>query len=219
MSVVSQKEDGTFVKEPSPLEKSLYQQLMSNQNAVKFTELDEQIANLVIGIREVMFAVDNLVKPFDLGNIDAIRLNGHPSSDYVLVEDLGSLSNKAVSLMPINDGDYSGELSKEYVSIDTSIGSLLYLTIEGYALSKASDITYLPCVAIATETAAAGDRVILKKGYLKNIAWNFTKGALLYVSPTVAGSITSIKPTAGLVQIIGYAVDSKIIYFNPQYNQ
>ncbi len=64
-----------------------------------------------------------------------------------------------------------------------------------------------------------GNRKLLKSGYVRNDAWNWTKGQLLYVSPATAGLITATKPTTAgqRIQIVGYAVSPDVIYFNPDY--
>lgn len=44
-------------------------------------------------------------------------------------------------------------------------------------------------------------------------------GDLIYLSPTVSGAITKIRPSGSgeVVQILGYGFDNNIVYFNPQY--
>lgn len=115
------------------------------------------------------------------------------------------------------DLQYCGEVSTEAMTTSIAFGNILYLASTGYSSARAEADTKLPCVAMCVETGS-GNRKVLKKGYVRNDTWSFTKGALLYVSTTTAGDITATKPTASTnrVQIIGQAVASNIIYFNPQ---
>jgi hypothetical protein len=116
------------------------------------------------------------------------------------------------------NGQYAGEVSTEAVAADGALYDLLYLSSTGYDKAQANADIALPCLAMRVETGI-GSRKLLKSGYVRNDAWNWTKGQLLYVSPSTAGLITATKPstTGQRVQIVGYAVSADIIYFNPDY--
>jgi hypothetical protein len=116
------------------------------------------------------------------------------------------------------NGQYAGEVTTEAVAVDGALYDLLYLSSTGYNNAKADADATLPCLAMRVETGT-GSRKLLKSGYVRNDTWAFTKGQLLYVSPATAGLITATKPitTGQRIQIVGYAVASNIIYFNPDY--
>jgi hypothetical protein len=116
------------------------------------------------------------------------------------------------------NGQYVGEVSTEAVAADGALYDLLYLSSTGYGKTLATADTTLPCLAMRVEIGT-GIRKLLKSGYVRNDAWAWTKGQLLYVSPITAGLITATKPntTGQRIQIVGYAVAANIIYFNPDY--
>jgi hypothetical protein len=116
------------------------------------------------------------------------------------------------------DGQYAGEVTTEVVAADGALYDLLYLSSTGYNKARANADATLPCLAMRVEIGI-GSRKLLKSGYVRNDAWNWVRGQLLYVSPTTAGIITATKPaTSGQrIQIVGYAVSPDIIYFNPDY--
>lgn len=118
--------------------------------------------------------------------------------------------------------DYFGDVSVEYSDETTSVFDMLYLSDTGYKKASAADYTNVmfPCVAMSLTNlpASSGEIELLKIGYIKNTNWNFTKGQIIYLS-TTTGEITTTQPnnTGEIVQILGYAVDTDIIYFNPNY--
>ncbi len=99
------------------------------------------------------------------------------------------------------------------------IGNLVYIKSDGkYWKAKGNSATTVPAVGIATETINADNPgSILKYGFLRNDAWNWTVGGVLYVSEATGGLITQTKPaTSGnQVQIVGYALSATVIFFNP----
>jgi hypothetical protein len=70
-------------------------------------------------------------------------------------------------------------------------------------------------LAIMT-SGAAFDRGMLIRGYWRNTSWSWTVGATLYLSGTL-GQITQTQPTGTgkIVRVVGYALSSNTIYFNP----
>lgn len=112
----------------------------------------------------------------------------------------------------------NGEWAVATMAASCAFGEVLYLSSTGYNKAKADADSTLPSVGMCIETGT-GARKVLKKGYVKNNAWSWTVGQLLYVSTATAGAITSTLPaTAGSrVQIIGYAEAPTIIFFNPDY--
>jgi len=71
-------------------------------------------------------------------------------------------------------------------------------------------------VALAAGTAANPINVALKGSIIRNDAWAWTPGAVLYISET-AGTITATQPTTtdAAIRVIGYAITADVIYFDP----
>lgn len=116
------------------------------------------------------------------------------------------------------NGQYVGEVTTEAVAADGALYDLLYLSATGYNKAQANADATIPCLAMRVEIGT-GNRKLLKSGYVRNDVWNWTKGQLLYVSPTAAGAIVAVRPSVigQRIQIIGYAVSPDIIYFDPDY--
>lgn len=119
-------------------------------------------------------------------------------------------------VLPTDNLGYDGITTTETIAIDGSVGEVLYLTSTGYAKAQAADDTKLPCIALRLETGT-GDKKILKYGLFKNTSWSFTKGQLIWLSPTTSGAITNTRPstTGNRVQCIGQAIAVDTIFFNP----
>jgi uncharacterized protein (TIGR02145 family) len=95
-------------------------------------------------------------------------------------------------------------------------GAALYMASDGnYEEADADAVATMPCVALALETGT-GTKKVLLQGYIRLDTWTLTPGNLIFISPTT-GAITQTRPsTAGQqVQIIGYAVKSNTMFFNP----
>jgi hypothetical protein len=62
----------------------------------------------------------------------------------------------------------------------------------------------------------SGGNEYLIRGYIKNTAWSWTQGVILYISST-AGAIQAVQPTGSgdLVRIVGFALSSDEIFFDP----
>lgn len=118
--------------------------------------------------------------------------------------------------LPTENLGYAGITSTETMAADCAVGEVLYLSATGYNKAKADADATLPCCALCLETGT-GAKKVLKVGFIKNTAWNFTIGAQIYVSTATAGAITETKPiTSGnRVNPIGVAVATDIIWFNP----
>ena len=86
-----------------------------------------------------------------------------------------------------------------------------------YVLADADDSDLVPCTALAIDTGAGSGKEVLLQGYINNSSWTWTVGGMIYLS-TTAGGLTQTAPSAAgeIVQIVGYAVDTDIMYFNPQ---
>ena len=96
-------------------------------------------------------------------------------------------------------------------------GEVVYTTTSGrVAPADASAIGTMYATGIALKRAAIGESVkVLLYGILVDVSGTWTPGRSLYVS-TVAGALTQTAPTPpDLVQEVGHAATSTMIYFNP----
>ena len=101
-----------------------------------------------------------------------------------------------------------------------AFGQLLYFnwTDKEWKLANANVVTTMPGTRIALESKNDGQAcLMLVKGYIRDdSAFDFA-GAMVYVSATTAGAMTSTAPsTAGQqLQRIGVAKSADILFFDP----
>jgi microcystin-dependent protein len=157
------------------------------------------------------------------------------SSDYVFSQNFKVTISKSgytsktfdeISIFPspllmdggIPDLGSNGVTVEGTIGEDVDLGEVLYCKSDGkYWLADASASTTMPCLAIATEAGSADDEItLLVLGFIRNDTWALTAGSVLYVS-TTAGALTETAPsTSGeQVQSIGTAMDTGLVYFNP----
>jgi hypothetical protein len=99
-------------------------------------------------------------------------------------------------------------------------GDLCYFNLDGYVYkADANGIGKYPAVVMALGTVGAGvPCFFLMQGIVRNDAWSWTVGDLLYLSAT-PGEITDTPPgdPGDVVQVVGIAFpNSDTVYFNPQ---
>ena len=123
------------------------------------------------------------------------------------------------TLAPIPSVDLTGSGFSGPVTVDTNgvgIGAGLFMAADGhYDEADADAAASMPCTAIALETGT-GAKTVLFSGFIRNDAWNWTPGGVLYVSNT-QGTFTQTAPvgTGDVVQVIGKAESSDVIHFCP----
>lgn len=84
----------------------------------------------------------------------------------------------------------------------------------------ATAVGTMPAIALATCATIAGtDYEFLLLGFMRNDAWAWAPGGLLYVSRATAGLLTQVLPALSgeQVQVVAVAITAKIILFNPSY--
>lgn len=124
-----------------------------------------------------------------------------------------------IELTPAPTSDDTGSGLMSSVTVDTNssgVGSPLYMAADGhYDDADADAAATMPCTVLALE-AGTGTKKVLHHGYMRNDGWNWTPGALLYVS-TTAGALTSTAPAGSgdQVQVVGYATHADRIFFSP----
>jgi len=103
-------------------------------------------------------------------------------------------------------------------SNSVGVGGLLYMKSNGnLAEADADSATTVPGVFLAVDSGTGSNKRMLVKGIFRLNSWSWTPGQILYASPT-AGGITATRPstTGQQVQVVGIALTSNIIFFDPQ---
>jgi hypothetical protein len=116
-----------------------------------------------------------------------------------------------------SNGDFYGELISLADVGSPTVGNVYYLSSSSTWLPTDADTAAESRNLIGIATSGSGfDRGVLIRGYFKNTSWSFTIGAPVYLSVTPSG-LSSTQPTAtgDIVRVVGYAIASDEIYFNP----
>jgi len=119
-----------------------------------------------------------------------------------------------------SDHTWSGEIDTQLVGMSVAFGDLLYFnwTDKEWKKAQATGSNTMPGLRIALETKIDGDTCkMLIKGYIRDDSAFEFAGAMIYVSATTAGLMTSTAPsTAGQqVQRVGVAKSADILFFDP----
>jgi hypothetical protein len=117
------------------------------------------------------------------------------------------------------DHTYSGLYTTMSVSTNTvGFGAALRTSSSGtWVLACASSSGTVPCGALAL-SAGTGNLPVMIQGFVRDDSWNWTIGNSIYIS-TTSGTLTQTAPsvTGQIVQIIGVAMQTNEIFFNPNY--
>ena len=84
----------------------------------------------------------------------------------------------------------------------------------------ATSAATMPCIALAMDNIDEDtEGAFLMQGFFRLDAIDWTPGGLLYVNKDTAGMLTQTLPAASgeQVQVVGVAITTHIIYFNPSY--
>lgn len=154
------------------------------------------------------------------GEVLTLQSTSHVTRGNVIVNDMFQASSGFRLFLneTLTDLAYDGMIRS--VTVDdasTVAGSALFLASDGnYDRADATDMTLMPCTALALE-AGSGTKTIMLNGLYRNTAvFSFTQGSPLYVSLTTGGFTHTLPSVAGeIVQPVGYAVTTDTIYFNP----
>jgi len=129
----------------------------------------------------------------------------------------GDASHTTWDIAPASDHTGAGNIASVTVDANTyGIASALHLDTDGnYIEADADAATTMPCIALALETGT-GTKTILFDGYIRDDTWDWTPGAIIYVSDTV-GTLTATAPsgTGDQVQVVGIALTADVIKFAP----
>lgn len=131
-------------------------------------------------------------------------------------------SSTTIASTPGSDVTAEGLKTTFTANENQGFGDVCFINSSGKAqLGDADAIATATTVALSTGTVlsnATGTYLI--HGFARNNAWSWTVGGTLYLSTTgtTTNTITQTAPsgTSDVVQILGVAVASNSIYFNPQ---
>ncbi len=101
-----------------------------------------------------------------------------------------------------------------------SFGNPLFQNNTGRYLASATSNATMPVSAMAIQTTSSDTNCrVITNGYIRDDTWSWTAGTILYAS-TLTGQITQTHPNASgnVIQQIGTAVTSNIIYFSNNYS-
>lgn len=131
---------------------------------------------------------------------------------------LGQKSIIKMNTNPANNLEYSGWISDEFVGENVTIGQGLYFdhTEQRWKLAKADVEATMPCRAIALEDILNGQSgKLLRYGTLRIDGKQFTN-PYIYISDSVPGEITDIKPTTigSIIQKIGCPVKNNTGWYD-----
>ncbi len=120
----------------------------------------------------------------------------------------------------LQDQDAVGVVDSYTVdSNNIGFGAALFVASDGnLEEAQATDQSTMPCTALALNTGTGSDKQVLSWGKIRNDSWSFTSGGYVYIDVT-SGVLTQSKPdsTGNIVQVVGIATASNIMFFNPSY--
>ena len=160
--------------------------------------------------------------PADAISVDTSTMTGNLSAGISDVQDALEAFDQYTPpagglqiIPPTTDLTWSGITTTVTVSAnDTGFAAALYRASDAFYEADASDISTMPCHCLALETGT-GSKLVLMFGYIRDDSWTWTPGADIYVD-TDAGELTETQPSVSgdIVQVIGWAFDSNIIFFD-----
>ena len=82
--------------------------------------------------------------------------------------------------------------------------------------ANATDSTKIPCIGVSTGAfSSSASATILLHGIARDDSWTWTVGGIVYLS--TSGGLTQTQPSAtnNVIQVIGVATASNLIYVRP----
>jgi len=169
----------------------------AHEAALTITE--SQISDLGSYITSTQAADINMAG-FDLTDVHEIKIDAIPDTDATAngftFNDLSAGQTLAMGDLVYLNG------SAQWVDVDASA-------------SATAGPVMLAC-ALEAGTASNPVKVTAGPAVIRNDAWAWTVGGILYVSET-AGEFTQTAPTTSnaIVRVVGYALSADVIYFDP----
>jgi len=146
--------------------------------------------------------------------------NGTPASEKLSLDQIKTLLDTIYqSILSVPSSDLTGSGTKTTMTVDVNsvgFGAALHIDTDGNLIeADASSDAATPCQALALETGT-GNKSVLLTGFIKNNTWSLTAGSRVYLS-TTSGTFSHTAPSGSgeQVQVLGYAVSSTVLFFNP----
>jgi len=121
---------------------------------------------------------------------------------------------------PTTDQASSGLIAPMTCGETTVFGNVGYIKSDGKLwLSSATSATTMPTIAMALEAGSANDiKNWIFQGFVRNDSWDWAVGGPVYVDIAAGGiTQTTVTGTGNQAQIVGVALTSDSIIFNPSY--
>ena len=171
------------------------------------TAVDFETAN------EIHFDADNA----EIAKVTATGLTLSAGENVYLGD--GSSLNITAPLLAGADHTYSGTSAEMLAGAGISAFQLvcIHTTTQEVVVADASAVGTARAIGIAP--AAISDTAtgtVLLHGFIRDDTWNWTTGAVLYLSET-AGAMTETAPTTdgAFVQAVGIALEPDVVFINP----
>jgi len=205
--------------------------------------------NIVVNTSSPTLATITTTGNIELGNASDTTLSRSAAGqlavegvDVLTTSNTKTVTNKTLTTPVINGATLNGDLQTDGLpdTDDTWNGKstnsfnaagtiaqfdCVYMTSSStWALTDADAIgtagNVLVMMAGAAGTASNPLRVIEPGSWVRNDAWNWTVGGVLYLDTATPGGMTQTVPsgTDDAVKIVGHAVSADVIYFNPSVN-
>lgn len=143
-----------------------------------------------------------------------------PRTEAQLREILAKLRQSLLTIDIDVTGLEDAVLPEVTAAADIDAREVVYVSAAGTVnLARADNATTQRAFAIApTNIASAATGNVLTVGVVTSTGWGLTSGSIYYLSPTVAGGITTTAPsTAGQYIVpVGIALSTTKLMFNPQ---
>lgn len=137
------------------------------------------------------------------------------------ITSLTALVTNTMDGTPNTDHTSVGPTTATFAAGETvTVMDLVYFKSDGewWLTDADAAATAAGLLAISLESKTDGQAmsVALPGSFVRDDTWNWTVGAVLYVS-TTAGAITATQPsgTDDVVRVVGFAVSADVIWFNP----
>lgn len=131
------------------------------------------------------------------------------------------LNASNIQLVPAPTADLSASgiaTTTTVIANATGFGAALYLNSSGgleEADANAAATMPVFCLALSTGT---GSLPVLLQGFIRNDAWSWTPGGLIYASGTTGGMTQTVPAASGdQIQVLGVATHAYRMYFNPSF--
>ena len=118
-----------------------------------------------------------------------------------------------------SDQSASGDVASFVAAAALAFGDVCYLNSSSQlALTDADAAATSFTMGMALATIAANTKgTFLLEGFVRNDAWNWTGGGILYLDTTTAGGMTQTAPSGvdDVIIVVGVAYSADIVYFRP----